>query len=213
VTEGSRQPRRKGRPRSHDVDAALISAALAEFTEHGFHQMRMESIASRAGVSKVSLYRRWASKRAVAEDVLRLLSQTRPLADHGSLKADVQALVTESIGSAAARANATIVMRTMGEISSDPDLLALYRTHLLTPRLGQLRTVAGRARDRGELREDIHTDVACAAIAGPIFIYHLALLTDAGRLPDDPAAITDAILAGIARRPDHVTSRTSREPG
>ena len=144
----------------------------------------------------------------MAEDVLRLLSQTRPLADHGSLKADVQALVTESIGSAAARANATVVMRTMGEISSDPDLLALYRTHLLTPRLGQLRALAGRARDRGELREDIDTDVACAAIAGPIFIYHLALLTNAAdHLPDDPAAITDAILAGIGRQSDHVTRR------
>ncbi|HTT70054.1 MAG TPA: TetR family transcriptional regulator [Anaeromyxobacteraceae bacterium] len=35
--------------------------------------MSMASIAARAGVSKVSLYRRWPAKAAVARDLLRSL--------------------------------------------------------------------------------------------------------------------------------------------
>jgi hypothetical protein len=41
-----------GRHRSRAVDTALVSAALAEFTEHGFGQMRMESIGTRVHLSR-----------------------------------------------------------------------------------------------------------------------------------------------------------------
>ena len=37
--------------------------------------MSMESIAVRAGVSKVSLYRRWSSKTAIVAEVFRVLSE------------------------------------------------------------------------------------------------------------------------------------------
>ena len=67
-------------------------------------------------------------------------------------------------------------MRTMGEISGDPKLLASYRANLLNPRIEQLRALVERARTRKELRPDMPTDLACAMIAGPLFLYYLALL-------------------------------------
>ena len=188
-----------GRPRSGSVDRALTEAIFKEFTTHGFHAMSMESIAARAGVSKVSLYRRWSSKLAVTAEVLRSLSKITPLEDHGSLAADIHALLTEYIGSSTAKSAAKIFMRTMGEISGDPKLLALYREHLLAPRLGQLRGIVERARTRKELRSDLPTDVACAVIAGPLFLYYLTLLTEAEvNLPNNIAEqLTRAILRGI----------------
>jgi hypothetical protein len=90
-------------------------------------------------------------------------------------------------------------MRTMGEISGNSELLASYREHLLTPRLEQLRAVVERARARGELRAGVPTEMACALIAGPLFLYHLVLLADVEMpLPNDlPAHLTRLMLRGI----------------
>jgi len=199
--QGRRPPaRRRGRPRSVSVDRALIRAALAEFVKSGYREMSMESIAARAGVSKVSLYRRWGSKLAVAADVLRLMSETAQPEDHRSLEADVRHLLRESIGSSGATASARVLMRTMGEISGNSELLALYRENLLAPRLDQMRLLVERARARGELRAGLSTDVAVAMIAGPIFLYFLSLLAEAeADLPADlPGALTRSILKGIS---------------
>ena len=162
--------------------------------------MSMESIAARAGVSKVSLYRRWNSKLAVAADVFRLLRDTITVQDHGSLESDIRSLLNQSIGSRDTRTTAKILMRTMGEISGNPELLALYREHILNPRIEQLRAIVERARRRKELRADLSTELASAMIAGPLFLYYLALLAEAEvDLPTDlPAQLTRVILGGIA---------------
>lgn len=168
--------RARGRPASKLVDRALAEAAVEEFVERGYHAMSMESIADRAGVSKVSLYRRWSSKLAVTEEVFRTLSETGVPQDHGSLEADLRFLVRRSVALPGAKAAANLVLRTMGEICGNPDLLAAYRKHLLAPRMEQLRAVLERARARGELRSEAPIDVACALVAGPLFLYYLTLL-------------------------------------
>jgi AcrR family transcriptional regulator len=160
--------------------------------------MSIESIAARAGVSKVSLYRRWNSKLAIATEVLQFLNKTiTPVGDHGSFEADIRALLNESIGSRSAKTAANIVMRMMGEISVNAELLALYRTYIIIPRLEQLRGLIERARARKELRADLPTDVACAMIAGPLFLYYLTVLANLN-LPRNLAdQLTRSILRGI----------------
>jgi AcrR family transcriptional regulator len=198
----ARVARPRGRPRSKSVDRALSEAALQEFIVNGYRDMSMESIAARAGVSKVSLYRRWSSKLAVAGEVLRLLSETKATEDRGSLRADIRFLLEQSIGSNTASSMAKVLMRTMGEISGNPKLLALYRDHLLAPRLEQLRGIVERARARKELRTNLPTDIACAMIAGPLFLYYLALLTEADvDLPSNLVEeLTHAILKATAKQ-------------
>lgn len=165
--------------------------------------MSMESIAARAGVSKVSLYRRWNSKSAIVAEVFRLMSEMAPPKDHGSLEADIRALLNDYIGSSTAAASGKVLMRTMGEISGDPELLTLYRTQLLAPRYGQLRVLVERARARKELRKDLPIDVACMMIAGPLFLYYLACLSEmeldvSGNLTNQ---LTRTILRGIINQP------------
>jgi AcrR family transcriptional regulator len=193
--------RSRGRPSDKSIDLALTEAALQEFTERGYHAMSMESIAARAGVSKVSLYRRWSSKPAIVAEVFRYLSEAAPPKDHGSFEADIRALLDESIGTSGAASAGKALMRTMGEIAGNPELLALYRTQLLAPRLEQLRGLVERSRARGELRADMPTDIACAMIAGPLFLYYLALLAEAevNTSRDLVEQLTRAIIGGITQ--------------
>ena len=190
-----------GRPRSGSVDRALREAARAEFVEHGYRAMSMESIAARAGVSKVSLYRRWPSKASVAADVLAQMAEHSPMPDAGSLEADLRALIAHAVGSPDAKAAARMILRTMGEIADDPELMAIYRERVLRPRLDQARSLVNRARARGELRRNLPADLAAALVGGPLFLYYLALLAEADvDLPADPAGdLTRLILHGIAR--------------
>jgi AcrR family transcriptional regulator len=198
--DGAQAAKPRGRPSDDSIDRSLLESALEEFTVRGYHAMSMESIAGRAGVSKVSLYRRWDSKSAIVADLFRLLRDKSPPIDHGSLEADIRALIEESIGSNEATAAGRILLRTMGEISGNAELLGLYREQLLDPRLEQLRAVVERSRARGELRADLPTDLACALIAGPLFLYYLTLLagTDVDLSSEPADRLTRAILGGIS---------------
>ncbi len=199
MTDISGQKRPRGRPVSPEVDLALKQAALAELTEVGFHAMSMESIAQRAGVSKVSLYKRWNSKLAVTAEVLQWLGQAVSPEDHGDFSTDIAALLSQGLDPQATTASARFLLRLMGEISGNPDLLSLYRTHILLPRLAQLRPMIERARSRGDIAAHVNTDVAVLMIAGPLFMHYLTTFCDLPmQLPPDLGAVlTSTIISGI----------------
>jgi len=207
--DDSSPQRPRGRPNDEHIDKALIEAAAKEFLERGYHVMTMESVAARAGVSKVSLYRRWNSKSALVADVFQSLYRETVLEDHGSLEADLRALFVESIGTGDSVSRGTVFLRTMGEISRNSELLALYRTRLLEPRIAQLRTLVDRARGRGELGPEVETDPAVALIAGPIFLYYLALLTGAEvNLSNGSVdSLVQLVLHGIGQSPHRDPNR------
>jgi AcrR family transcriptional regulator len=200
---GGRKPaaRSRGRPIDEAIDRVLIESARDEFNERGYHAMSMESIAARAGVSKVSLYRRWTSKSAVVAELFGLMAEDSPTEDHGSLEADIRALLGRLMGSIDSASAGKIVMRTVGEISGDPELLAVYRNRLFAPRIEQMRAIVERARTRGELRAGLPTDIACAMVAGPLFLYYLTLLVGVEvRLSRDPVGqLTRAMCEAISK--------------
>lgn len=61
---------RFGRPRSNVVTAELHAAVLSILERRSFSNLSMESIASRAGVSRPALYRRYVSVGEVTLDAL-----------------------------------------------------------------------------------------------------------------------------------------------
>jgi TetR/AcrR family transcriptional repressor of mexJK operon len=60
-----------GRPRDPAKDRAILARARDIFFERGFNGAAMEEVAARAGVSKVTLYKRFADKEALFEAVVR----------------------------------------------------------------------------------------------------------------------------------------------
>ena len=64
---------RRGRPtraQAAQLDQKLRDAAVATFLEHGYDRATMEMIAEAAGITKRTLYARYADKRAVFLDVI-----------------------------------------------------------------------------------------------------------------------------------------------
>ena len=69
-----------------------MTAALELLAERGVAGMSIEEVASRAGVGKATIYRRWSSKGALALDAFLVeFKQRQPLPDTGTLRGDLRA--------------------------------------------------------------------------------------------------------------------------
>ncbi|WP_029415852.1 TetR/AcrR family transcriptional regulator [Brevundimonas bacteroides] len=62
---------KRGRPRDTAKDEAILLAAGDLFMEHGYEAVSLDAVAQRAGVSKATIYARYADKDALFAAVLR----------------------------------------------------------------------------------------------------------------------------------------------
>jgi AcrR family transcriptional regulator len=93
---GQSAPTRRKRRLDRSLDAAILDATLAGVAEQGYDRLSMDDIASRAGVGKAAIYRRWPSKEVVVADAIahwrRRLAPVDP-PNTGSLRDDIEALI------------------------------------------------------------------------------------------------------------------------
>ena len=92
----TRRPMRSPGRLDRTLDAVILDSALTGVAEKGYDRLSMDDIASRAGVGKAAIYRRWPSKAVVVADAIahwrRQLGPVE-LPNTGSLRGDIEALV------------------------------------------------------------------------------------------------------------------------
>ena len=89
-----RRPAGPGRPRDPHVDRAIIDSAVELLSDGGVEALSMESVANRAGVSRASVYRRYANRVDLMEAVFQAASARKPdPPDTGSTRTDLVQLV------------------------------------------------------------------------------------------------------------------------
>ena len=62
---------RAGRPRSPEIEEAILDAARAQLLDRGYAALSLSDVATAAGTSRPALYRRWKSKDELVEAALR----------------------------------------------------------------------------------------------------------------------------------------------
>src|SRR5262249_40598485 len=84
---GERRARIGGR--SERVVRAVLAATTAELGRVGYAALRMEDVATTAGVNKTTVYRRWPTKADLVGAAMRGLgAPAQPAPDTGSLRGD-----------------------------------------------------------------------------------------------------------------------------
>ncbi len=123
------RPRGRGRPRSPENDGAILDAAAALLREQGFARMSMEGVAAAAGVSKPTLYLRYASKAELVVAVLVHLRIGGAPDLTGDLRADLIAQL-QHLREVYEHTGMTLVGTCLAEEPRLPDLISIDRSAL-----------------------------------------------------------------------------------
>ena len=138
---------RGGRPRDPGNDAAILDAALDLLIERGAAGASIEAIARRAGVAKLTVYRRWQSK----EDLLMaaLEHARNPDTGHPEAASSLDEVVEHTAELLSRPRFRALMARVIGASVDHPGLVRAYTTRYLQPRLTALAETAQRAIDAG----------------------------------------------------------------
>jgi len=194
-TNDDTEVRRPGRPRDARVDLAVVEAALFELIENGYAGLSMDKVATRAGVSKASIYRRWASREDL---ILHAWRSMGPHKDHtidtGSLRGDLYAMVDQYACDLGENHMKSLLPQLVAAVHQSPRLKELFNA-FVHEQLEPLRIIYQRAQDRGEVRADVNIDIAHKLVTSTVFF---SLLMEGELLPpDDLRTSVDLVLHGI----------------
>jgi AcrR family transcriptional regulator len=199
MTETSTKTRGRGRPRSATSQKAILAKAIEILLEQGLTSMSMDDVAKRAGVSKATIYRWWASKELLALDALATewaLPTPSPDLDTGSLRGDLLARIHPWLGQLNQKPYERIIAGLLAQTQTDPEFAKLYREQFVAPRRDETRRLLLRAIDRGEIGADTNLEVTLDLLYGPI--YHRLLHRHAPLNDRFAAQVIDAVIAAIS---------------
>jgi AcrR family transcriptional regulator len=194
------ETRPPGRPRSAEADEAILRAALELLAADGYRALTMEKVRERSGVGKATIYRRYGSKEELVRAAIVHLNAEVPLPeDTGSIQGDFAATAQVVLRGAATSGALALMPRLLAEVVGDPEMHALFYAHLVEPRRRVVREIIGRAKARGEVREDVDVALATDLMVGP-FIYRLIMAGGDPAGIGDPVQVLDTLLDGLRPR-------------
>lgn len=188
-------PRGRGRPRSEQSHQAIIKATNELLAERGFDNVTMDEVAERAGVSKATIYRRWASKGVLVFEAFAadFLAQ-QPQPDTGSLKEDLLIRMRRWVRIVNGTVTGRTLVSLLAEAQRDDELAALWREHFMLPVRQESKTLVERAVARGEISQRTDPDVLLDLLYGPL--YHRLLERHLPLSDRFVRAIVETVLAG-----------------
>jgi AcrR family transcriptional regulator len=140
----------------------------------GFSRMTIDAIASAAGVSKPTIYRRWTGKADIATAALEQFRISEPPVDADSHVGKVKGIL-RNFRRSLLRANGMALVGTvLAEEGHEPDLLALFRQRVVKPRRAMIAAELEQARKAGELRPRADVGVLVTLLVGSFYARYLA---------------------------------------
>ncbi len=197
VTGNTESPASAGRPRSEEAHQAILDATLALLAKSGFSALTVEGVATRAGVGKATIYRRWPSKIHLVMEAFSQLPGLEEV-DTGNLVDDLGKMLRSYVEILNSTPLAAIVPSLAGERAHNPELSELFDPLLKERRQPIIRALE-RAVERGEVRSDIDYDLTADLIFGPIVMR--VFFTGSHINPKILGPVIDAVLRGITPRP------------
>ncbi|MEU1045675.1 TetR/AcrR family transcriptional regulator [Streptomyces sp. NPDC005897] len=194
---------RAGRPRSAAADTAILAATRAALVDLGWSKLTLGDVATRAGVAKTTLYRRWAGKNELVVDAVAELFDELELPDRGSLAADIEGVVLQFAAILARPEARSGLMAVVAESTRDDALRERIRTSIVERQKRLVLEGRARAQARGELPPE--PDAAEAArTADLIFdvvagaVVHRTLVSAQAANEEWVRGLTRVLLTGLA---------------
>jgi AcrR family transcriptional regulator len=165
--------------RSARVVEAILQAVAEELGRVGYSNLRIEDVATRSGVNKTTIYRRWPQKSELVIAAIERLAPTPESFDTGSLRGDLQALLLDT----RARINETPVgrgvVRMMQAERAHPETSGMMRRIRVSHQAAR-RSLFERALARGEIPAGSDCELLAELAVTPLVtrLVHLGLEAD-----------------------------------
>jgi AcrR family transcriptional regulator len=168
-----RQRRKQARPQE------LLNAALELFVEKGFSATRSDEVASRAGVSKGTLYLYFPSKEELFKAVVRtnisaLIAEGQQIADHfEGPSAQLLRLLMQTWWQRVGDTHAGGIFKIIiAEVRNFPELAQFYTDEVILPAHRLISGTLQRGIERGEFRA-VPVDEATHTLIAPLLFQAL----------------------------------------
>jgi AcrR family transcriptional regulator len=199
-TPGSRRP---GRRRDERLSEAIIQATLDLLAEHGYDGLSIEAIARRAGVSRPTIYARYRSLGDLALAAARRTPDLGPafpegivaIPDTGTLRGDLLAIALDGAELHRSLHERSVLNGFLAGIVADPTLGPAYREGFLDADYRRLQVIFERAKERGELDDDVDPGIGLEMLVA--FGFYRSLFTRDPLDPDVLGRVVDVIVDGL----------------
>ena len=199
------------RPRVEgDREGEILDATLELLLDAGYDRLTMDAVAARARASKATLYRRWSTKASLVVDALIRSKHSPELGDPdtGSLRGD---LLAQACGPGGfSEKNATRVLAAViTALHTDDEFATEFRGRFLAPKVELSTRIYARAKQRGEIRDDVDLGVLAPAMAG--ILLHRVFLLGLPLDDDTIRTVVDQIIVPAATGRPYSPTLSSRE--
>lgn len=191
--------RKPGRPRDEELHDVIIHAALETFVEEGLDAASVEGIASRAGVGKATIYRRWHSKEDLISDAICRCAESAAAPDTGSTRDDLIALMTKLQNDLSCSMGGQIFPRMVGEVWDRTPVGEAFAKAVIRPRRQLILEVLNRGAGRGELREGFDAELVADTLSGAVLVRRMVAGPEADGPSDRIEQLVSLILDGLAK--------------
>jgi AcrR family transcriptional regulator len=188
-------PRRgRGRRPSAEVRSEILVAAGRILLSDGMAGFTIERVAEVAGVSKMTIYKGWPSKGALALDgYFHVMEPALAFPDTGDIEADLRTQLHTFVALLRDTSAGRVISELIGAAQTDHQLAAAYSERYSGPRRDLAVIALRRAQDRGQIRREVDPEVVVDQLWGAC--YHRLVLPDQP-LDDD---FVDSLLANLFR--------------
>jgi AcrR family transcriptional regulator len=194
----STAPRRPGRPRSDEARRAILKSTLQLLEKHGFHELSIEGIASRAGVSKATVYRWWPHKAELVFEAFLSVIEPELYFEHDlPVREALREQMTRLSRIFSGRIG-SVLASVIGAGQSEPEMLEAFRRGWIEPRRIDARSLLREAMQRGEISDEFPPDLILDVLYGAIYF---RLLIGRDKLSEEFVdSVLSVVLTGLDPR-------------
>lgn len=168
--------KRRGRPRSPRIQLAILRAAADLVLESGFKALSMDAIAGRAGVGRMTIYRRWPNKAAIVMDAFVARVDPGTLFLPARSYADSIRLQMRTMARAFRGKDGALIRALLAEAQFDPELATALREQWTMPRRKMAISYFQQGIKSGFFRPDTDPDAIIDILYAPLY-YRLQMGT------------------------------------
>jgi AcrR family transcriptional regulator len=165
-----RTRRGRGRRPAAEVRNEILEAAAELLFAEGMGAFNIEKVANRSGASKMTIYKWWPSKGALALDgYFHKVSPELAFADTGDIEADLRSQLHSFLRVICESPAGRVIAELIGQAQSDPELKAGYMQRYSSPRRALAVGAMEKAKERGQLSQTVDPETVVDQLWGACY--------------------------------------------